>query len=527
MVALLVLGCSGPRLATVGAKRFSPAMGEERLWALAGQDDERQERAGALLREPAVEQYLEGVARRLVPPEMAGPLHLKVRILKEGAPRVFARANGTVYISAGMLADLQNEAQLATVLAHDLSHVLLRHAYRDWRAAGENTVLLTFTLGMGKKPILAALAHYSRDQERAADANALRLVLDAGYDPGEVVRLFVYLNEIAKEEEPAGSLDAHPDGEERTALARAAALVHPNPGTDVGSERFLQGVQLILLRAGRLDLAMARYAGAEKAARDLLSVAPPDALAWALLGDAARVGGRGLPEAVERYQHALAIDPACAEAWRGLGRALHRRGDIAGSRAALERYLRVRPEAVDRALIEGELRSLGTPAAAGGASSTPPAAPGDAPRRRTREFEVELPADWLRGSTEHFDMTRQGFGLQWLRVLKLDMKPFQGLLPEERGELFAAIMAGLPNAEIREVRPATLSGAPGFVVTVRYREPDEPQYTRVAACAPVGEVQWCVEYTAPTRHYFELDLPTFERAVVTFQVKPSAPAPAL
>jgi len=49
------------------------------------------------------------------------------------------------------------------------------------------------------------------------------------------------------------------------------------------------------------------------------------------------------------------MDPSCAEAQRGLGRALAARGERSGARAALQAYLKLAPRAVDRAWIEGEL----------------------------------------------------------------------------------------------------------------------------------------------------------------------------
>jgi Flp pilus assembly protein TadD len=121
-----------------------------------------------------------------------------------------------------------------------------------------------------------------------------------------------------------------------------------------GMDEYRQAVMGIVLATARLDLAGGRFGPATRGAEKYIAAHPRSAAATAVLADAARQQGDGA-HALELFRRAVALDPSCAEAQRGLGRALAARGERAGARAALQAYLRLSPRAVDRAWIEGEL----------------------------------------------------------------------------------------------------------------------------------------------------------------------------
>jgi predicted Zn-dependent protease len=182
-----------------------------------------------------------------------------------------------------------------------------------------------------------------------------------GWDPAEAPRPFQHLAAWVKEEkldEPF-FFSTHPRLEER--IESVSALLKTRyagrRGGEVGAARYRTAVREVVLGAARLDLAAGRFTAAERGARDYLELVPRSAAAWAFLGDVARQRGEA-DEALARYRKAVALDPACAEGQRGLGQALARRGDHAAARAALSAYLRLRPDAVDKAWIDAELERL-------------------------------------------------------------------------------------------------------------------------------------------------------------------------
>lgn len=156
--------------------------------------------------------------------------------------------------------------------------------------------------------------------------------------------------------------------------------------------------------------------------------------------------------------------------------------------------------------------------AAGGARSYPPG------------FTVELPPDWIRvESKEGLRATRDGFRMQDLRVAAAPAYPprarwpgLKGGLPEEWAEqLVAQLDSRLRDPHVLEIRPATLSGAAGYRCRYSWRSESGLRYLGEQITAVVGETAWSIGYTAPARHYYELDLPVFERAVATFRLAPA------
>jgi hypothetical protein len=143
--------------------------------------------------------------------------------------------------------------------------------------------------------------------------------------------------------------------------------------------------------------------------------------------------------------------------------------------------------------------------------------------QRGAGFSTELPPGWMRAhggdAGEALAATRDGFPLQWLQV-ECWKPPAPGLLPEEVAELTASLLGWRANATLTASRPATLAGRAGYRVELTYRE-GGLDFRYVAVGAELGERRCRVSYAAPARHYFERDLPAFERAVETFAFAPA------
>jgi len=360
-------GCIAPqraaRLPPVTSPEFSMDRDERNLWREAAELDTRARKSGAVLADPALERYLLGIARKLAPRAALERLDVRVRVLESSGLTAFVAPDGGAFVTMGLLARLDNEAQLAMVLGHELVHALNRHSiveYRTFKSGAALASLLPFSLGeLGMK---AAVTGYSRDLEREADEDGLGLAAAAGWDVREAPRPFEHLAEWVKEEgiEEPFFFATHPRLEERIESIRALLEARPagRRGGEVGAQRYRSAVREVVLAAARLDLAAGRFGAAERGARAYLDLVPRSAAGWALLGDAARQRGAA-DEALAHYRTAVSHDAACPEAQRGLGQALARRGDRSGARAALRAYLRLRPNAEDRAWIDAELAGLG------------------------------------------------------------------------------------------------------------------------------------------------------------------------
>lgn len=142
--------------------------------------------------------YLDTIGRRLIANVGETPYYFKFRIIDQAEPNAFATPGGYIFISRGMMALINTEDELAGILAHEISHVTLRHhALRSQRATLPSVLSLPGrAVGaiVGKDvgeiinaPLEAAgeayLSSYSRAQETEADRVGIQLAAKAGYDP--------------------------------------------------------------------------------------------------------------------------------------------------------------------------------------------------------------------------------------------------------------------------------------------------------------------------------------------------------
>ena len=185
--------------------------------------------------DPELEQYLDAVGQRLVGALGESPYAFQFVIVDQFEPNAFATPGGFIYVSRGLLAQMNDEAELAGVLAHEISHVTQRHHVRQ---AGRSIGASLFTLpgravgivskdlgDMINSPIEHAgqvyLSSYSRGQESEADAYGMRLANAAGYDALALadaldsIESSLYL--LTGEHHEANYLDTHPTTPKRVA----------------------------------------------------------------------------------------------------------------------------------------------------------------------------------------------------------------------------------------------------------------------------------------------------------------------
>ena len=141
----------------------------------------------------------------------------------------FALPGGQVFITEALFGRLQNEAQLAGVLGHEIGHVIERHSAQQM-ATGQLGQLLTVAIGVGasgqddggrKAQMAAAAANqmlslkYSRGDESQADEIGLKYMAEAGYDPREMLEVMKILKEASKGGSQPEFLLTHPLPETR------------------------------------------------------------------------------------------------------------------------------------------------------------------------------------------------------------------------------------------------------------------------------------------------------------------------
>jgi len=237
-VAALALACTTARLATPG--------GEAKLGAEAAAEVEQQV---GLVRNPELERYVSAIGERLAHGSgVRSGITYRFSVVDLPEPNAFALPGGYVYVSRGLLALLNSEDELASVLAHEIGHVSARHHLRHSLLAAPlipvrlatgigsiATGIVSPTLGqvvgaIGSAPGALTLATHSRGQENEADEIGQKLVAESGWDPRAIAAV---MDALSREVELGGRdpsrstfLDTHPTTPARAkrTLERAGAL---------------------------------------------------------------------------------------------------------------------------------------------------------------------------------------------------------------------------------------------------------------------------------------------------------------
>src|SRR5213078_4902655 len=155
------------------------------------------ERQFPLLRDAEVAAYVESVGQRLVaaiPPEFQHPeFRYYFRVINARDINAFALPGGPMYVNRGMIEAARTEGEMAGVMAHELSHVALRHGTAQATNA-QKYGLLAGILGIGGQIAGQGVGVYflkfSREYETEADLLGSRIMANAGYDPHDLANMF-------------------------------------------------------------------------------------------------------------------------------------------------------------------------------------------------------------------------------------------------------------------------------------------------------------------------------------------------
>ncbi|MEH3047942.1 M48 family metalloprotease [Sphingomonas adhaesiva] len=353
------------------------------LWR---EDDEHERALGQsalVIRDPALNGYVRGVLCRAVGQERCGA----VRIYLVRVPYFNASMspNGTMQVNSGLLLRARSDAELAAVLGHEFGHFEKRHTLQQFKAQRSGSALLSWMqvlAGMASTPqaaggfsslqlsVLGGFARFGRDQEREADLVGLGYLNGSTLRPGAASR--IWRNLILEQEASATArglskpdfrrvafFASHPPEAERADYLQALAA--PDGETrDEGAERYAAAMSP-WMPAFLDDQIKLNDFGASDYLITHLAEAGWTAPLWRARGDLFRARGapRDLMDAADFYAKAVALDPQLAEAQRGLGLSLVKTAHPAEGAVALRRYLALKPDAGDAAMIGTVLSSIG------------------------------------------------------------------------------------------------------------------------------------------------------------------------
>jgi len=238
----------GDRNVAAGLNRYSV----EQELALGRQLAAEVEKQAKIVADPIVAEYINRLGQNLAR-NSDSVFPMSFRLLESDEINAFTLPGGYVFISTGLLKLSDNEAELASVMAHELAHAAARHATRqatrsDLISAGKLPLLLTGGLaGIAARQAVAPASamvfyHFSREYETEADLLGLEYLWKAGYDPGASVDMFERL-----------------ESTEKTKPGSVSQLFRTHPQTAARMERTQKNIESLLPSRAEHVLSTSEY----------------------------------------------------------------------------------------------------------------------------------------------------------------------------------------------------------------------------------------------------------------------------
>ncbi|MBB3190640.1 M48 family metalloprotease [Halomonas cerina] len=315
--------------------------------------------------DPIAQDYVESLVARLLPHSSLIGLQPIVTLVASERLNAFAVPGGVIGVNAGLFAFAEQEADLASVVAHELGHLSQRH-YARGKARAEQTQIpamaamlagmLIAAGGGGDAGIAAAMGSqaalfqdqlaYSRRFEQEADRIGLQAMADAGYRPQAMVEMFRAMQRLVSLQggNPPEFLLTHPVTESRISDAQDRVDQLPSVAGETSLEYHL-------VRARAL-LAIHDHDAPQAATRLARSEAPPPARRYLAALTEARAGQTDTAlrelDALARQLPDLAILPATA------ARVAFEGGRVEAAIERSRRLLRLMPDHPPTRLLLGE-----------------------------------------------------------------------------------------------------------------------------------------------------------------------------
>ncbi len=257
---------------------------EKSIWSLANELEEKLNKNIDIFDDQDLENYITDIANNISPPLIKSKIKFRVKIIRDSELNAFALPNGAIYINLGLLAKIQNEDQLVTILGHEMAHVILRHSiihFRDIKNKAAiyrvtSTCLLISGVNLsnllnelGYVITLASIQGYSRHLETEADTYGFNLMIKNGYNPYEGIKIYYQLLEETRDikNNTPYFFSSHPRIENR--IKNLECLIKKDQNFIKTSSKkrnnfFIKMAKKAIIAALKLDIDSNRYKSAER-----------------------------------------------------------------------------------------------------------------------------------------------------------------------------------------------------------------------------------------------------------------------
>jgi predicted Zn-dependent protease len=343
------------------------ATDEGGLWAMMDREERALRRSPLVLRDESLKSYVEGIACRL-----GGDHCPDIRVFLVRTPLFNASMapNGMLQVWTGLLLRVENEAQLAAVIGHEIGHYLQRHSLERLRdikskaAASQVFALFGLAGAIGQLALAASAYAYDREHETEADRIGAILMHQAGYDVAEAAKVWsnllleVKAREGKEPDKTAPLFATHPAPPERQAYL--SEIAKSLPGGTAGAEAYGRRILPFLDEWLHDEVKRGQYAESLVLLSRQIERGYAAELMSYYRGETYRLRGQAgdLDLALADYQTAATGTNPPPPAFRGIGLISRQRGQRQEAIQALSRYLELAPDAPDAAFIKSYISEL-------------------------------------------------------------------------------------------------------------------------------------------------------------------------
>lgn len=386
-LSLFLTSCASTNFNNIeDAKSFEYVKDEKNLWKAVEDIQSNLLKSDAIYPDEDLHAYINGVLNNLIARDKEKwGTNIEVHIIYDSDFNASMYPNGFMLIHTGLLANIDNEAQLATVLGHELTHFLHRHslkgqnkkinvnaalstlrvaaigasyglAYSGYDPSAMSTIHDTISLGL-----VGAFYGYSRSQETDADAYGFELIRQAGYDPEESKKAFENMFKaqelLDRKDKTPYFYHSHPKTKSRienferylNSLSRAQL---EGQHAIKGEKEFMNRIKEVLLDNLELDLKKNRLKLAKRQLDKYKDSFTEDCRslyfeAMLLLRD-----GK-IDEAINKLTKSKSLDSDYSNVLKELGLQLYKKGEKNKAKENFKRYLELQPNAKDAEFIRG------------------------------------------------------------------------------------------------------------------------------------------------------------------------------
>lgn len=212
-----------------------------------------------LVENPPLQEYVSAIGKKMAAASERPNLPWEFHVVNDASVNAFALPGGFIFVTRGLLTYINDEAELATVVGHEIGHVTNRHSVQQISKAqvaqlglGLGSVLSSDVAqyaGLASQGLQVLFLKYSRDAENQADVAGFRYALGQNYDVREMASVFHTLDRVGEGAGGGGKLpdwlSTHPAPADRVAAtkARLDTLHKDLSNTVINRDQYLQHVQ--------------------------------------------------------------------------------------------------------------------------------------------------------------------------------------------------------------------------------------------------------------------------------------------